>query len=48
MLTLAYNSGEHLKHLMNELITIVGFPANKGIDKRFHTTSKQVVQMQNS
>jgi len=48
MLTLAYNSGEHLKHLMNELITIVGFPTNKGIDKRFHTTSKQVVQMQNS
>jgi signal transduction histidine kinase len=46
MLTLAYNSGEHLKHLMNELITIVGFPANKGIDKRFHTTSRQVVWTQ--
>ena len=42
ILTLASNSGEHLKYLMDMLIEIVGCPANKGIDDRFHTTSKQV------
>ena len=46
LLTLASNSGEHLKFLMNMLIEIVGCPTNKGIDSRFHTTSEQVVLMQ--
>ncbi|VGO23326.1 hypothetical protein [Pontiella sulfatireligans] len=45
MLNLAYNSGEHLKFLMKELINIVGLPENKGVDHRFHTTSEQVVLM---
>jgi len=45
LLTLASNSGEHLKFLMNMLIEIVGCPINKGIDSRFHTTSEQVVLM---
>jgi signal transduction histidine kinase len=48
LLSLAANSGEHLKFLMNMLITIVGCPANKGIDSRFHTTSEQVVLMQDA
>jgi len=42
LLKLASNSGEHLKYLMDMLIQIVGCPANKGIDNRFHTTSEQV------
>lgn len=42
LLELASNSGEHLKFLMNMLIEIVGCPANKGIDSRFHTTSDEV------
>ena len=46
LLTLAANSGEHLKFLMNMLIDIVGCPTNKGIDSRFHTTSEQVVLLQ--
>jgi len=46
LLTLASNSGEHLKFLMNMLIEIVGCPTNKGVDSRFHTTSEQVVLMQ--
>lgn len=45
MLNLASNSGEHLKHLMKELIAIVGCPTNKGVDNRFHTTSEEVVLM---
>ena len=45
MLTLACNSGEHLTYLMKELIAIVGCPTNKGVDKRFHTTSEEVVLM---
>lgn len=44
MVTIASNSGEHLKFLMNELIDIVGYPVNKGVDDRFHTTSDQVVR----
>lgn len=48
LLTLASDSGEHLKFLMNMLIDIVGCPTNKGIDSRFHTTSEQVVLMQDS
>jgi len=43
MLEIASNSGEHLTFLMKELIAIVGFPVNKGVDGRFHTTSEQVV-----
>ncbi len=35
MLTIASNSGENLKFLMNELIKIVGFPSNRGVDRRF-------------
>jgi hypothetical protein len=27
---------------MKELIDIVGFPVNRGVDGRFHTTSKQI------
>lgn len=46
ILKLASNSGEHLKYLMKELIEIVGCPANKGVDSRFHTTSDEVVLMQ--
>jgi len=46
MLSLASNSGEHLKFLMRELINIVGCPSNKGIDNRFHTTSDEVILMQ--
>jgi hypothetical protein len=45
LLGVAANSGEHLKYLMKELIDIVGCPANKGVDDRFHTTSDAVVQM---
>ena len=45
MLHLASNSGEHLKFLMNMLIDIVGCPANKGVDNRYHTTSDQVIAM---
>lgn len=45
MLTLASNSGEHLKYLMDMLIDIVGCPTNKGIDSRYHMTSEQVVLM---
>ncbi len=45
MLSLASNSGEHLKFLMNMLVEIVGCPTNKGVDSRFHTTSDQVVMM---
>ena len=48
LLTLAANSGEHLKFLMNMLVDIVGCPTNKGIDSRFHTTSEQVVLMQDT
>ena len=48
LLSLAANSGEHLKFLMNMLIDIVGCPANKGIDSRFHTTSDKVVLMQDT
>jgi hypothetical protein len=48
LLSLAANSGEHLKFLMNMLIDIVGCPTNKGIDSRFHTTSEQVVLMQDA
>ena len=44
MLTIASNSGEHLTFLMNELIDIVGYPVNKGVDDRFHTTSDQVIR----
>ncbi|MDF7801069.1 hypothetical protein P4C99_16450 [Pontiellaceae bacterium B1224] len=46
LLGLAANSGEHLKYLMRELINIVGCPANKGVDSRYHTTSEEVVLMQ--
>ena len=42
MLEIASNSGEHLTFLMKELIDIVGFPVNRGVDGRFHTTSKQI------
>jgi hypothetical protein len=45
MLSLASNSGEHLKFLMNMLVDIVGCPTNKGVDSRFHTTSDQVILM---
>ena len=45
LLDLAANSGEHLKYLMKELIDIVGCPANKGVDSRYHTTSDKVVQL---
>lgn len=45
ILDLANNSSEHLSFLMRELITIVGCPTNKGTDDRFHTTSEQVVLM---
>jgi hypothetical protein len=48
LLNLANNSGEHLKFLMNEMIFIVGCPTNKGVDPRFHTTSDEVVLMQNT
>jgi hypothetical protein len=46
LLCLASNSGEHLKFLMRELIEIVGCPTNKGVDSRFHTTSDEVILMQ--
>lgn len=46
MLDIANNSGAHLTYLMNELIEIVGCPANKGVDDRFHMTSEQVVLME--
>ncbi|WP_372808141.1 hypothetical protein [Pontiella sp.] len=46
LLGLASNSGEHLKFLMRELIEIVGCPTNQGIDSRFHTTSDEVILMQ--
>jgi len=46
ILLLAYNSGDHLRHLMDELISIVGFPTSKGTDKRFHTTSEEVARRQ--
>jgi hypothetical protein len=45
MLKLASNSGEHLTHLMNMLIDIVGCPTNKGIDERYHTTSDEVIRL---
>ncbi len=45
LIDLAHNSSQHLRYLMNQLINIVGLPANKGIDERFHTTSEQVVLM---
>ncbi len=48
LLTLASNSGEHLKYLMDMLIEIVGCPANKGVDDRFHTTSEQVQQLKDA
>lgn len=48
LLDLAANSGEHLKYLMKELINIVGCPANKGVDSRFHTTSDKVVQLRDA
>ncbi len=48
LLTLASNSGEHLKFLMDMLIDIVGCPVNKGIDDRFHTTSEQVQLMKDA
>lgn len=48
LLDLAANSGEHLKFLMKELIDIVGCPANKGVDSRFHTTSEKVVQLRDA
>ena len=46
ILLLAYNSGDHLRHLMDELISIVGFPTSTGTDKRFHTTSDEVARRQ--
>lgn len=46
ILDLANNSGAHLSFLMRELIAIVGCPTNKGTDDRFHTTSEQVVLME--
>lgn len=46
LLELAANSSEHLKYLMRELINIVGCPTNKGVDSRYHTTSEEVVLMQ--
>ncbi|MCF7818056.1 MAG: hypothetical protein K9M54_09255 [Kiritimatiellales bacterium] len=46
ILDLANNSGAHLTFLMKELISIVGCPTNKGTDDRFHTTSEQVVLME--
>lgn len=48
LLTLASNSGEHLKFLMDMLIDIVGCPINKGVDNRFHTTSEQVQLMRDA
>ncbi|MDF7825053.1 hypothetical protein P4B35_13605 [Pontiellaceae bacterium B12227] len=48
LLDLASNSGEHLKYLMRELINIVGCPTNKGVDSRYHTTSEEVILMQDS
>lgn len=48
LLTLASNSGEHLKFLMDMLIDIVGCPVNKGVDNRFHTTSAQVQLMKDA
>ena len=42
MLQIASNSGDHLTYLMNELIDIVGYPVNKGVDERFHTTSDDI------
>ncbi len=35
LLSLASNSGDDLNYLMKELIKIVGFPINRGVDKRF-------------
>ena len=46
MLDIANNSSAHLTFLMKELIEIVGCPSNKGIDDRFHTTSEQVVLLE--
>lgn len=48
LLTLASQSGEHLKFLMDMLIDIVGCPTNKGIDTRFHTTSELVQLMKDA
>jgi|GEM_PF-1727825 len=48
LLSLAANSGEHLRYLMNELINIVGCPTNKGVDSRFHTTSEEVILMKDA
>ncbi len=46
MLDIANNSGAHLTFLMKELIAIVGCPTNKGVDDRFHTTSEEVVLLE--
>ncbi len=46
MLDIAKNSGTHLTFLMKELIKIVGCPANKGIDERFHISSEKVVLLE--
>lgn len=46
LLGLAANSGEHLNYLMRELIAIVGCPASKGVDSRYHKTTDEVVLMQ--
>jgi signal transduction histidine kinase len=46
ILDLANNSGAHLTYLMKELIEIVGCPTNKGVDDRFHTTSEEVVLLE--
>lgn len=48
LLTLASNSGEHLKYLMDMLIDIVGCPINKGIDNRYHTTSDEVQMLKDA
>jgi len=44
LIGLAANSGEHLRFLMDGLISIVGIPSNKGVDDRFHTNSDQVIR----
>ncbi len=46
MLDIAHDSSAHLTFLMKELVEIVGCPSNKGVDDRFHTTSEQVVLME--
>jgi len=46
MLDIANSSGAHLTFLMKALIEIVGCPANKGIDDRFHTTSEKVILLE--